>query len=113
MVDRLSHRRRADEQLKQQSCYGQLQHLFQLDLPPNSIVNRDEEPQPLLLAMIYEAKVVREESYEYAVIWYEGELSTGEVVDASTIACTIGRVKDNRRWWIVDRSSGTGGIEFI
>ena len=58
MVDCLSHHHQADEQLKQQSCYGQLQYLLQLDLPLNNIVNQDEALQLLLLAMIYEAKVV-------------------------------------------------------
>jgi hypothetical protein len=56
---------------------------------------------------------VREETYEYPVVWYEGDLSSGEVVDASTLVCTVGRVKDNRRWWIVDRISGAGDIEFM
>ena len=111
-MDQLSHRRRANEQLRQQSFYGQLQYIFRLDLPPKTIVNPGEYSRPLLLAFIHEAPVVREETYGYPVVWYEGELSTGKVVDASTIACAIGRVKDNRRWWIVDRSSGTGDIEF-
>ncbi|KEP46611.1 transposase family Tnp2 protein [Rhizoctonia solani 123E] len=113
MVDRLAHRRRAKEDLRQQSCYGQLRHIFQLDLPPKTIVNQGKEPRPLLLAMVYEAPVVKEETYEYPVVWYEGELSKGEVVDASTIACAVARVKDHKRWWIVDRSLGTEDIEFV
>ncbi|CAE6477612.1 unnamed protein product [Rhizoctonia solani] len=113
LVDRLAHRRKAEENLEEQSFYGQVQHIFQLDLPPRTIVNKQKDPKTLLLAMIYEAPVTREETYKYPVVWYQGELSTGEVVDASTIACTVGRLKDNKRWWIVDRSTGTGDIEFI
>ncbi|CAE6404661.1 unnamed protein product [Rhizoctonia solani] len=90
MVDRLAHRRRAQEDLGQQSFYGQLRHIFRLDLPPKTIVNRDKDPRPLLLAMIYEAPVKKEETYEYPVVWYEGDLSTGEVIDASTIPCAVG-----------------------
>ena len=113
MVDQLAHYLRAEEELDQQSFYGQLRHIFQLDLPPRTIVNQGDDPRPLLLAMVYEAPTTREETYQYPVVWYKGELSTSEVVDASTIACVVARVKDNKRWWIVDRSSGTGGIEFI
>jgi hypothetical protein len=57
------------------------------------------------LALILEAPTVREETYQYGVVWYEGDLSTGEVVDANTIQCVVGRVKDRKRWWIIDRSS--------
>ncbi|CAE6516412.1 unnamed protein product [Rhizoctonia solani] len=113
MVDRLSHRPRAREDLNKQSSYVQLRHVFQLDLPPKTVVNRTENPRSLLLAMVYEAPVTRETTYQYPVVWYEGELSTGEIIDASTIACTGGRVKDNKCCWIVDRSSGAGDIEFI
>jgi hypothetical protein len=32
-------------------------------------------------------------------------LGSGEVVDARTVQCVVGRVKDRNRWWIIDRSS--------
>jgi hypothetical protein len=106
MVDTLAHRRRADEDLDQTSCYGQLRHVFRLDLPPKTIVNKASDPKVLLLALVYEAPIQRDYSFEYSVISYSGELSSGEVIDASTIACAVGRVKDKKRWWIIDRSWG-------
>ncbi|CEL54421.1 hypothetical protein RSOLAG1IB_11667 [Rhizoctonia solani AG-1 IB] len=113
MVDTLAHRRRAVEDLDQTSCYGQLWHVFRLDLPPKTIVNKASDPKVLLLALVYEAPIQRDYSFEYSVISYSGELSSGEVIDASTIACAVGRVKDKKRWWIIDRSSGLGDIEFV
>ncbi|KAF8688032.1 Transposase family tnp2, partial [Rhizoctonia solani] len=112
LVDTLAHRRKEAEDLEQTSCYGQVQHVFRLDLPPKTIINKAEDPKVLLLALVCEAPVKRDYSFEYSVISYSGELSSGEVIDASTIACAVGRVKDKKHWWIIDRSSGLGDIEF-
>ncbi|KAF8679883.1 Transposase family tnp2 [Rhizoctonia solani] len=113
LVDTLAHRRKEAEDLEQTSCYGQVQHVFRLDLPPKTIINKAEDPKVLLLALVCEAPVKRDYSFEYSVISYSGELSSGEVIDASTIACAVGRVKDKKHWWIIDRSSGLGDIEFV
>ena len=43
----------------------------------------------------------RDDRYGYSVVWYEGALGSGEVVDAGTIQCAVGRIADRRRWWIV------------
>ncbi|CCO31180.1 hypothetical protein BN14_05215 [Rhizoctonia solani AG-1 IB] len=85
VVDRLAHRRGASPDFVPASFYGQLQYLFKLPLPPGSVVNPDKEPKFLILAFILEAPVVVEDDYEYKVIWYEGKLGTGEVVDVRTI----------------------------
>jgi hypothetical protein len=87
--------------------------VFRLDLPPKTIINKASDPKVLLLALVYEAPIQRDYSFEYSVTSYSGELSSGEVIDASTIACAVGRVKDKKRWWIIDRSSGLGDIEFV
>jgi hypothetical protein len=96
------------------SYYGQLHYLFKLPLQPKSIINpSDDESKFLILAFILEAPVVVEDTYEYKVVWYEGKLGTGEVVDARTIQCVIGRIPDNKRWWIIDRSSELAHLEFV
>ena len=89
----------------QQSYYGQLWRLMALPLEPNTAINPQPHARTLLLALILEAKAQEETTYQYKVVWYEGNLSTGEVVDAETIQCVVGRVCDNKRWYIIDRSS--------
>ncbi|KAF8757935.1 Transposase family tnp2 [Rhizoctonia solani] len=93
-IDRLAHRPRATPEFEVKSFYGQLQHLFYLPLPPNTIINREDYPKFLILAFILEADVTIEDAYEYQVIWYEGKLGSGEVVDARTIQCAVGRIPD-------------------
>ncbi|KAF8596673.1 hypothetical protein BDV93DRAFT_454445 [Ceratobasidium sp. AG-I] len=105
LVDRMAHRPNAPEELQQKSHYGQLERLFTLDLPPKSTLNTGNRTRTLLLALVLEASAVQEVTYEYKVVWYEGNLTTGEVVDAETIQCVVGRIPDKKRWWIIDRSS--------
>jgi hypothetical protein len=95
------------------SHYGQLQYLFSLRLPAQS--TNDGRSRRLLLAFVLEANTTTETSYEYKAVWYKGSLLSGEVVDAGTIQCTVGRVCDDRdeRWWIIDRSSELAYPEFV
>lgn len=112
-MDRLAHRRNAPEDLVRKSHYGQLQYLFKLRLPPKVPGNPSNKSRDLLLALVLEAPTVVEATYEYEVVSYRGKLSKGEVVDASTIQCVVGRVLDRNSWWIVDRSSGIDYPEFV
>jgi hypothetical protein len=99
--------------LEQHSQYGQLQHIFTLPLAPRTRINPQHEPRTLLLAWILDADTTQEDTYQYPVVWYEGELGTGEVVDANTIQCAVGRVRDGNRWWIIDRSSALAYPVFV
>jgi hypothetical protein len=91
----MAHRRNAPEDLVAKWHYGQLQHLFALPLKPNTVINPDHRPHTLLLALILEARFTEESTYLYKVVWYEGELTMGEVVDDETIQCVVGRMLDN------------------
>ncbi|CAE6424114.1 unnamed protein product [Rhizoctonia solani] len=107
LVDRLAHRPRATPQLKDQSHYGQLQRVFAIDIPPRTrkINSSQTDDRTLILAFVQEANTERNDSCGYSVVWYEGNLGSGEVVDANSVQCTVGRIKDDKRWWIIDRSS--------
>lgn len=104
-MDRQAHRPNAPEDLQQKSHYGQLDRLFALELRPRSALNPEPMVRTLLLALVLEAPTTREDTYQYSVVWYQGDLSSGEVVDANTIQCVVGRAQDRKRWWIIDRSS--------
>ena len=112
-MDRAAHRRNAPEDLVQKSHYGQLQYLFKLRLPPKIPGNPSNKSRKLLLALVYEAPTDVQSTYDYEVISYGGELSKGEVVDASTIQCVVGRVLDRGSWWIIDRSSQIGHPDYV
>ncbi|KAL5635302.1 hypothetical protein ACGC1H_004176 [Rhizoctonia solani] len=106
LVDRHSHHRNVNSDLQPSNQYGQLEHIFALPLKPKSPANRSSEKRTLLLALISEAPVLVEDTYEYKVISYaKGALKSGEIVDAKTIQCVLGRVLDRGRYWIIDRSA--------
>lgn len=68
------------------------------------MLNKKNVRRTLLLALIREAPFKAESSHQYPVVWYEGQLGSGEVVDVQTIQCVVGRVLDKKRYWIIDRS---------
>ncbi|KAB5587477.1 Transposase domain containing protein [Ceratobasidium theobromae] len=105
LVDINASRRNAPVVLKRVSHYGQLERLFALPLEPRTILNNSGTPRTLLLALIYEAPFKVEHTHQFTVVSYEGELGSGEVVDAQTIQCVVGRIKDGKKYWIVDRSA--------
>ncbi|KAH7335740.1 hypothetical protein B0J17DRAFT_729521 [Rhizoctonia solani] len=98
LVDRHAHHRNVQPELQPASQYGELQHIFALPLKPRSPENNANEKRTLLLALISEAPVLVENTLEYKVISYaEGELKSGEIVDAKNIQCLLGRVLDRGR----------------
>jgi hypothetical protein len=68
-----------------------------------------------LLALVLEALTAIKNKYEYEAVWYDGKLSSGEVVDVEMLQCAVGRMYDtlNKRWWINDRSSALAYPEFV
>ena len=106
MVDQEAENPSVDERLEEESQYGELRHIFVLTIPPKTpkINPHRTKKRHLLLAQIYEAPFKTDEADEHKVIWYKGKLGTGEVVDALTIQCVVGRIQDGNIWWIIDRS---------
>jgi hypothetical protein len=113
LVDRDAHFRNRPERLEQQSHYGQLQHIFALKLERRSLLNPSRQSRTLLLALILEARAQLDDRYDYPVVWYEGQLGSGEVVDARTIQCAVGRIPNRQRWWIVDRTYSVGFPDYV
>ncbi|KAF8666953.1 Transposase family tnp2 [Rhizoctonia solani] len=107
MVDQEAHRPAADERYERESQFGQLEFVFALRIgPENPPINPSKsKTRTLLLAHILEAPVRMDDSHDYTVLWYEGKLGSGEVVDVRTIQCVVGRIQEDRRWWIVDRAA--------
>ncbi|CCO38136.1 hypothetical protein BN14_12301 [Rhizoctonia solani AG-1 IB] len=112
-TDRLAHLPNAKPDFYGKSYYSELKYLFELPLPPQSVVNPEAEPRSLILALILEAETTVDDDYSYKVAWYDGSLGSGEVVDAQTIQCAIGQIKDGNHWWIIDRSLDLAHLEFV
>ncbi|QRW17362.1 Transposase family tnp2 [Rhizoctonia solani] len=86
LVDKNARHRNAPVDLQPVSQYGQLQHIFQLDLKARSAANPSSKSIPLILALIHKAPVLIENTHEYKVVSYpDGQLKSGKVVDAQTI----------------------------
>lgn len=107
-MDQDAHRPRAPERLKRVSHYRKLDHLFALPLPPKSILNKKSQARTLLLALGLETPFKVENSYDHRVVWYEGQLGSGEFINAQTIQCAVGRIVDSKGTWIVDRGANCG-----
>lgn len=92
--------------MQPESQYGQLEHIFALPLKRRPTADNPSKKRILLLALVSEAPVLVEDTYEYKVISYpKGALKSGEIVDARTIQCLLGRVLDRDRYWVIDRSA--------
>ncbi|KAG8739002.1 hypothetical protein FRC10_006263 [Ceratobasidium sp. 414] len=100
------------EDLVHESHYGQVQHTFQLRVPPKIPGNLGNKSCTLLLALIHEAKTKVQSIYDYESVSYSGALSKGEVVDMATIQCVVGHVFDWKEWWIIDRTENLY-LEFV
>ncbi|KAG8748063.1 hypothetical protein FRC10_009816 [Ceratobasidium sp. 414] len=111
-IDCLAHCRNAPEDLVHESHYGQVQHTFQLHVPPKIPGNLGNKSRTLLLALIHKAKTKVQSIYDYEFVSYSSALSKGEVVDMATIQCVVGRVFDRKEWWIIDRTENLY-VEFV
>jgi hypothetical protein len=83
---------------EEKNCFGQLNCILLLELPPEPRFAL-AEPTTLILALLHEVKVtLRDGIYSYK------EFGVEEVVDLNTVQCVVGRVKDRGEWSIIDQS---------
>ncbi|KAF8883872.1 hypothetical protein BD779DRAFT_1405059, partial [Infundibulicybe gibba] len=90
-VDRNMCYRNRPVDFEKRSYYGQVIHFLVLSLPSTLILAAITPIKP----MTQSANGLRMPSYT--------ELGPIEVVDASTIDCVVGRVKDRHTWTIIER----------
>jgi hypothetical protein len=108
LVDKHTNFRNVEPLFVRRSCFGQLCHIFALELKKGTPGNMPgDDDLTILLAQIHEAPVQADKAFDYPIYHYE-KLTRFEVVDASTIMCTVGRVHDRGRWAIFDRSGEHG-----
>lgn len=95
------------EDLVQQTFFGELQRVVQLDLPKSFEIHQPQD-EIVLLAHIKTCDATENEDgfWEYSTI-----KPSPHFVDLNTIVCVVGRVYDRGRWSFVDRSGPTVHVE--
>jgi hypothetical protein len=101
LVDRNARHRNLPVILQPETFFGQLQHIIVITIGPSEELDL-EKPETIILAAIRNCSDAKKLS-DSNIYYYsqEGQL---EVVDAKCIQCGVGRIKDDDRWAIIDRS---------
>jgi hypothetical protein len=79
--------------------FGELQQIVKIDVPAMSQLNL-EEPQTLFFAIIKQCNATRSREG----FWEYIKLGGLEAVDIGLIQCVVGRIFDQGKWVIIDRS---------
>ncbi|KAF8892958.1 hypothetical protein BD779DRAFT_1766114, partial [Infundibulicybe gibba] len=95
--------------LEKRAYYGQVLHFIALKLPPTcpfiqAHPSRIGQPSSHIMAVIMPIKPLPTPLNEFGMPSYK-KLGPIQVVDASTIECVVGRVKDRDTWTIIERHS--------
>jgi len=95
------------EDLTQQTFFGELQRVVQLDLPKSFEIHQPQD-ETILLAHVQTCDATENEDdfWEYSTM-----KPSLHFVDLRTIVCVIGRVHDRGHWMFVDRSGPTVHVE--
>ncbi|KAL1686983.1 hypothetical protein GGG16DRAFT_63249 [Schizophyllum commune] len=91
--------------------YGQVLSFFELSLPADSPHTSDDAPTTHVLAQVACHHVKSEDERIY---YYDSSCPppSVEVIDVDQIDCLIGRVKDDRRWVILERPAAAEKVDF-
>ena len=91
-----------------ETFYGQLQHIFVVEMPAAHQLGITE-PEILILGAILTCDI--KEKNDLDMHYYRTHGRT-EVVDITTVQCLVGRVKDRGSWTIIDRSGNLAQATF-
>lgn len=102
LVDKNARSSAAPTIFHKQTYYGQLLQLLVVNVGVIQTETIRIPPSTLVLAEIHTCQVIS--THRSLDIHYYKNLGGKEVVDADTIACVVGRVRDREQWAIIDRS---------
>lgn len=91
--------------------FGQLKKILVTELPPG-IVQSITQPTKVVLAIIDPRETTNETSLAIPYYTEPTKPVAPRVVDVNTVMCLVGRVKDQGRWAIADRSGDMARAEF-
>ncbi len=107
LVDVFERQKRRKPKFQLQTFYGQLQHLFVINFNTATCItlNLDDDSKTVILAAVRTCDIdVNNTAAEGLDIHYYSRTGGLHFVDATNVRCLVGRVKDGRRWAIMDRS---------
>jgi hypothetical protein len=103
LIDKNANYRNRPVVLEPAIFFGQLQHIFVVQLTASKTLKL-AKPETLILAAI---RTCSDRRLEGNGIYYYTEEGRMEVVDMSCVQCLVGRVSDRGRWAIIDRSESS------
>jgi len=106
LIDRNADNNGPDD-LIQQTFFGELQRVVQLDLPKSSKIHHPQA-ETILLTHIKTCEATENEDgfWEYSTM-----RPSPHFADLKTIVCVVGRIHDRGHWTFIDRSGPTAHIE--
>ena len=91
--------------------FGQLISILVVELPPGTIPSHPQS-ETRVLAIIGTRDT--ETETRLGIPYYtEPKEAKVRAVDMTTLMCLVGRIKDGRRWAIIDRSGDMARAEFV
>ncbi|KAL7277981.1 hypothetical protein ACG7TL_007934 [Trametes sanguinea] len=111
LVDRNARFRNASVVLEPRTLYGQLQHIFEVQLSAMPAYGYPLKPTPVVLAAIQTCQV--QSSNPSLDIHYYSRMGATDYVDIQTIQCLVGRIKDRGQFAIIDRSGSLSRALFV
>ncbi|KAI0057071.1 hypothetical protein BV25DRAFT_1872566 [Artomyces pyxidatus] len=111
LVDINAHRRRVTPEYKPETRYGRIQHIFSVEMPPCAELGL-RTSETLFLAGITPCNILASHS-QLDIQYYEEESKTEQFVDIDCVQCLVGRVRDGRRWAVIDRSGALSRALYI
>lgn len=101
-VDKYARQQQREPELERKTSFGQLQHVFVIELPP-IIPLKLLEPTTVVLVGI---NPCLGEAFDSYGIRYYSKLGPLGIVDAMCVQCVVGRVRAaSKLWAIIDRTS--------
>ncbi|CDO68471.1 hypothetical protein BN946_scf184754.g5 [Trametes cinnabarina] len=111
LVDQNARFRHAEVALQPKTLYGQLQHIFEVQLAPMPSHGYPDAPSSVILAAIQTCQIQR--SNLPLDIHYYTRMGATDYVDVQTIQCLVGRIKDRGHFAIIDRSGSLSRVLFV
>jgi len=95
----------APAEMEVRTYFGQLLQIFSIKVPQSPQLHLDK-PETLFLAAVKECDA----SYSKDGFWEFSATNKLAVIDIGTIQCTVGRIYDQGKWVIIDRSGSLAHI---
>jgi hypothetical protein len=108
-VDTMAHRPRASPVFVPRIFYGQLLHVFRLQVP--CLPHLGVSAETIVFALIQQCNLVTDNNV--LKIPYYKQMGTTEVVDLRVVQCAVGRVPDRGSWAVIDRRGVLGNADYV